>query len=239
VEHPRQSISSDRPADLDNALGKPLFDNRQPVEVVGVVRDSNYFTLGEQIAPTIYLPLAQRPSPEVTLHVRTADPTTTGAVIVRELQRLAPELAVEIEPMTEAVAVAVLPARIGAAATTAFAILAIFLSALGVYGLISYAVVQRRREIGVRKVLGARTTGIVGVIVGGTARLTTAGLACGLSVGLLGGLALRGFIFGVSPFDLITFIGATAVVMAAALVASAVPMLSAARVDAMITLRDA
>jgi len=221
-----------------NALGKQLFDNRQPIEVIGVVRDSKYFTLGETIAPTIYLPLRQRPSYEVTLHTRSADSRTTAAVIVRELQRLAPELAVEIEPMTEAVAVAVLPARIGAAATTAFAMLAVFLSALGVYGLISYAVVQRRREIGVRKALGAGTKDIIRVVVGGTTRLTATGLACGLGAGLLGGLALRGFIFGVSPFDLFTYIGATTVVMTAAILASALPAMSAARVDPMITLRD-
>ena len=222
-----------------NALGKRMFQDRQPVQVIGVVRDSKYFTLGETIAPTVYLPLQQHPSWEVTLHARTADPAATAAVVVREMQRLAPEVAIEIEPMTEAVAVAVLPARIGAAATAAFGVLAIFLSALGVYGLISFAVVQRTREIGVRKALGATTTDIVRVIVGGSARLTVTGLACGLGAGLLGGLALRGFIFGVSPFDMITFVGAAVVVMAAALLASAVPAMAAARVDPMITLRDA
>jgi ABC-type antimicrobial peptide transport system permease subunit len=141
--------------------------------------------------------------------------------------------------MTDAVAIAIVPARVGAVATGSFGVLAIFLSALGVYGLISFAVVQRTREIGVRKALGARTSDIVRVIVGGTTRLTITGLACGLVAGLLGGLALRGFIFGVSPFDLVTFVAAGVVVMLAALLASTLPALAAARIDPMITLRDA
>ena len=221
-----------------DAVGRQIIDNRQPVQVIGVVRDSKYSTLGETIAPTIYLPLLQRPSPDVVLHVRTADARATGNTIVREMQQLAPEIAVEIEPMSEAVAVAVLPARVGAAATTALAALAMFLSALGIYGLVSFAVVQRTREIGVRKALGAQTKDIVSLVVGGTARLTMTGLVGGLGAGVLGGLALRGLIFGVSPVDAVALVGTAAVVLAAALGASVLPAIAAARVDPMITLRD-
>ena len=220
------------------AVEKQLLDHGRPVHVIGVVRDSKYWTIGETVAPTVYLPLLQRPSFGATLHVRTTDARTTGGLIVRELQRLAPELAVDIEPMTEAVAIAVLPARIGAAATAAFGSLAMFLSALGVYGLVSFVVVQRAREIGVRKALGAQTTDIVRAVVGDTARVTMTGLVCGLGAGLLGGLGLRGFIFGVSPFDAVTLLAASAVVVTAALLASAAPTIAAARVDPMITLRD-
>jgi predicted permease len=221
------------------AVDKQLFDHGQPVQVIGVVRDSKYWTIGETSAPTVYLPLLQRPSFGATLHVRTTDPKTAGALIVTELQRLAPDLAVDIEPMTEAVAVAVLPARVGAAATAAFGSLAMFLSALGVYGLVSFVVVQRRCEIGVRKALGAQMTDVVHAVVGDTARLTIIGLVCGVGVGLLGSLGLRGFIFGVSPFDAVTLAAASAVVVTAALLASAVPAIAAARVDPLIALRDA
>ena len=221
-----------------DAVGRQILDNRQPVQVIGVVRDSKYSTLGETIAPTIYLPLLQRPSPDLALHVRTSDAKATGNTILREMQRLAPEIAVEIEPMSEAVAVAMLPARVGAAATTGLGALAMALSALGIYGLVSFAVVQRTREIGVRKALGARTRDIVGVVVGSTARLIVTGLAGGIGVGVLGGVALRGLIFGVSPLDAVTLVGTAAVVLVSALVASALPAIAAARVDPMITLRD-
>ena len=221
-----------------DAIGRQIFDNRQPVQVIGVVRDSKYFTLGETIAPTIYLPWLQRPSWGVTLHVRTADARTTSAVIVREMQRLLPDSAFEIEPMADAVAVAVLPARVGASATAVLGSLAVFLAAIGIYGLISFAVVQRIREIGTRKALGAQTWDLVRLVVADVSRLTVTGLVCGLGAGLLGGLALRGFIFGVSPFDAVTFVATGTIVVASALLASAVPALAAARVDPMTTLRD-
>jgi predicted permease len=220
------------------ALDKQLFDNRRPLQVIGVVRDSKYWTIGETIAPTVYLPLLQRPALEAVLHIRTTDARAAGGLVVRELERLAPELAVEIEPMTDAVAVALLPARVGAAATAAFGSLAMFLSALGVYGLVAFVVVQRTREIGIRKALGAQMTDIVRAVVGDTARVAMTGLGCGLGAGLLGGLGLRGFMFGVSPFDTVTLVAAAAVVVTAVLLASAIPAMAAARVDPMITLRD-
>jgi predicted permease len=221
-----------------DALGKRITYRKQPVEVVGVVRDSKYWTLGEEITPTVYLPFRQETASSMTLHIRTADSKAATSAVLREMQRLAPAVPVEIEPMTEAVSVAVLPARIGAAATGAFGILAILLSALGVYGLVSFLVVQRTREIALRRALGAGTADIVRAVVGSSATLTIAGLAGGVGVGVLGGLALQGFIFGVSPLDLATLLGAASVVMAAALLASVVPALTAVRVDPIVALRD-
>jgi predicted permease len=220
------------------ALGKQILNGRQTIDVVGVVQDSKYWTLGETVAPTLYLPLHQGPARSVTLHARTADPRTTTRVILDELARLAPGLPVEIELMREAVAVAVRPAQIGAAATGAFGILAILLSALGVYGLVSFFVAQRMREIGVRKALGAGTKDIVMMIVGSTARLMGLGLAIGLGLGALGAVALGGFIFGVSPMDPATVAADIAIVTLAAVAASALPALAASRVDPVVTLRQ-
>jgi macrolide transport system ATP-binding/permease protein len=220
------------------AHGKQIVYNRQALEVVGVVRDSKYWTLGETIGPTLYLPFRQGQAHSMTLHVRTADPRATTGVILGEMQRLAPGLSVEIEPMSEAVAVAVRPARVGAVATGAFGTVAILLSVLGVYGLVSFSVVQRRREIGVRKALGATTRDIGLMIVGSMARLTGVGLAIGIGIGVLGAVALRGFLFGVSPLDPATVAAAIAVVTASALIASGLPALAASRVDPVVTLRD-
>ena len=221
-----------------DALGKQVVHNRRTLEVVGVVRDSKYWTLGETIAPTLYLPFRQGDAQAMTLHVRTADPRAATRVILAEMQQLAPGLSVHIESMTEAVAVAVRPAQFGAAATAAFGTVAILLSVVGVYGLVSFSVLQRRREIGVRKALGA-TTGDIGVmIVGNMARLTGAGLAIGTGIGAVGAVALRSFLFGVSPVDPMTVAGAVAIVATSALAASGIPALAASRVDPAVTLRD-
>jgi len=223
-----------------DALGKQFFhQNRQPVDVVGVVRDSKYWTLGETVRPMVYLPFGQSPIAEMSLHVRTADPGSATRAIVGELQQRAPGVAVEIEPMTEVVSVAMLPARVGAAVTAAFGVLAAFLSALGIYGLVSFSVVQRTREIGMRKALGAGTVDIARAIVGGSVTLTMTGLVFGLGLGALGGIALQGFIVGVSPLDPVTLLAAAGVVMSAAFLASIVPTLAAIRLDPLVALRDA
>ena len=220
------------------ALGKQIHHNRQPLEVVGVVRDSKYWTLGESITPTLYLPFRQGLAQAMTLHMRTADPRGATGVLLAEMHRLAPHLSVDMKPMSEAVAAAIRPAQIGAAATGAFGVLAIMLSAMGVYGLVSFLVVQRRREIGVRKALGATTKDILVLITGSMAGLTGLGLAIGTGLGALGALALRGFIFGVSPLDPTTIAAAIVVVTTTALAASGLPALAASRVDPVVTLRN-
>jgi predicted permease len=220
------------------ALGRQILYNQQPLEVVGVVRDSKYWTLGETIAPNLYLPFRQGLAQSLILHVRTADFKATTSLIVHELQRLGPELSVEIEPMSEAVAIAVRPAQIGAAASGAFGTLAILLSALGVYGLVSFSVALRRREIGVRKALGAGTNDIILMIMWSMAKLTGLGLGIGLGMGAFGAVALRGFIFGVSPMDPATVVADIVTVTVTALIASGIPARAAARVDPVVTLRN-
>ena len=220
------------------ALGKRLTYGRKSVEVVGIVRDSKYGTLGETIGPTVYQPFRQNYVYMMTLHVRAEDLKATTDVINREMRRLAPDVAVDIETMTEAVSAAVLPAQIGAAGTGVFGMVAMLLSTLGVYGLVSFSVLQRTREIGVRKAIGARTSDIVRLVVGGSAGLSAIGLAIGLGAGALGAVLIGGFIFGVSPMDPATLAGVAVLVMSAALAASAVPALHAARVDPVVTLRD-
>jgi predicted permease len=214
-----------------DALGRRIVHNRQSLDVVGVVRDSKYWTLGETAAPALYLPVLQGSPRTVTVFARTTDRGSTTAVIQREVQRVAPELAVEIRPMDEAVAVALRPAQIGAAATGTFGVVAILLSGLGVYGLVSFAVLQRRREIGVRQVLGATPKDIAVLIVGTMARLTAAGITMGLAAGALGAMALRGFLVGVTPLDPVTVALDVAVVTIAALLACGPAALRASRTD--------
>ena len=116
--------------------------------------------------------------------------------------------------------------------------IAALLATLGIYGMVSFSVVQRTKEIGVRKAIGAGTSQIVRLVVGGSATLVAAGLAIGLGLGILGGLALRGLIVATSPADPLTLAGVSLLVMSAAVAASAMPALRAARVDPLVTLRN-
>jgi predicted permease len=223
------------------AVGKRLRvpgSSDRVVEVVGVVRDSKYWTLGEDIAPTVYFPFWQSNARWMTLHARTRDVRGTVQVITREMRRLAPGVFVDVALMTDTVSVAVLPARIGAWVTAAFGAVAMLLAALGVYGLVAFSVAQRRREIGLRKAIGASTSDLIRLVVGENMLLTLVGLAAGMVVGVLGANVLRTFIAGVSPMDPITLLASAALVCGVALVASAPPAMRAAFVSPLIVLRD-
>jgi predicted permease len=225
-----------------DALGKrlriPGDSGDRVLEVVGIVRDSKYWTLGEEIAPTVYLPFRQAYARWMTLHVRTRDTGGTVDVITREMQRQAPDVFVDIAPMAETVSAAALPARIGASVTGAFGVVAMLLAALGVYGLVAFSVAQRTREIGLRKAIGADTSHLIRLVVGENIWLTLAGFVAGLVFGVLGANVLRSFISGVSPMDPITLVGAAVLVGAASAMASAVPAVRAALVNPLVALRD-
>jgi putative ABC transport system permease protein len=225
-----------------DAVGKrvrvPGTPDDRVLQVVGVVRDSKYWTLGEKTAPTLYLPFRQAYARWATLHVRTHDRRSTIDVITREMRRRAPDVFVDITPMADTVSLAVLPARIGAAITAAFGAVAMILAALGIYGLVSFSVAQRTREIGLRKAIGAGPDDLVRLIVGENILLTVAGLAAGMVLGVLGAIVLRTFIAGVSPMDPVTLAGTALVVCAATLVASALPAMRAALVNPLVVLRD-
>jgi predicted permease len=224
------------------ALGRRLKyagrrDTFYEVEIVGVAADSKYWTLGEEIEPAIYLPFQQGEGSGVTLHARTSNPREAAQRIAQELQRLAPKAYADFKPMDEATAVAVMPARIGAVVTSAFAAMAILLSTMGVYGLVAFSVAQRTREIGIRRAVGATSLEIMRLVVGGTLRLVLLGLCGGLLLGILGAGALGSLMVGVSSSDPWVIGAATLLILAAALVSSVLPALRASRVEALIALR--
>ncbi len=161
----------------------------------------------------------------------------TIAALRSGLRRVAPEIFVEIKPLTTAVAVAIVPAQVGATLTGAFGALAAVLATMGLYGLVSLTVAQRTREIGIRKAIGARTVDVVQLVVRGSLTLVTSGLAIGIFFGVLGARALGGFIVGVSPIDPVTISVTAILVLGTVVLASALPALRAARVDPVRTLK--
>jgi putative ABC transport system permease protein len=221
------------------AVGQRLRVFDRDVQVVGVVRDSKYWTLGETSQPTIYLPFQQHYFRYVTFHVRTSNRTAATALLTADVRRVAPDVFVDVSPMTDVLSVAVFPARVGAAVTGAFGGLAMLLATLGVYGLVAFNVAQRTAEIGVRKVVGARAIDLVRLIVSENAALAAVGLGIGLGVGALGAHLLRSFITDVSPLDPLTLTGTAVLVLGVTLAASASPALRAVHVDPLVVLRDA
>ena len=216
-----------------DALGKRL----DGAEVIGVVRDSKYWTLGEAIRPTVYTAYHQRPEAEVTVFVQTSEAAGTAKALRAEIARLYPTMVVDVQPMTDAVSAALVPAQTGAVVTSGFGALGALLAMMGIYGLVAFTVAQRTREIGVRKAVGATTRDIVTLVVSGSARPVGIGLAAGLASGILGALALRSFIVGVSPVDPLTITGTAVIVLGTTLAASALPALRAARVDPLAALK--
>ena len=220
------------------AIGKRLRftgrrDARHDVQIVGVVGDSKYWTLGEEIEPAVYLPIRQADlGDDLTLYIRTSNAEATARAVGQAMQRIAPDGFVEFETLSDATAVALMPARVGAAVTTAFAGMAVLLATLGIYGLVSYTVAQRTREIGVRKALGATTGNIVWMVLRSSLTLGGIGLLVGLAVALVGAPALAGLVVGVSPTDQATLALAMLLVGSIVIAASIGPAFRAARVEA-------
>lgn len=207
--------------------------------VVGVVGDVREHGLAEEQPPPVYVAHAQRPTLNVSLVLRTAgDPLAlvpTARALVHELDASVPLM--RVQTLEELVSRSVDRPRFQALLLGGFAAAALALSALGVFGVLSYAVTQRSREIGVRLALGARPGDVLRLVL--REALLLAGL--GLALGGLGALALgRGLaslLFGLAPSDPVSFAAATALLGLAALAAGALPAWRAARLDPLAALR--
>ena len=146
-------------------------------------------------------------------------------------------MSVELKPMSDAVAVSLMPAKVAAILTTVFGVLAALLAMVGVYGLLSFIAAQRSREIAIRTALGATRRELVVLMVRGAIILTAIGLFIGVSAGALTAPLLSGLTVDVSPTDGLVMGVTILIVTGAALVASAAPALRAARVDPLIALK--
>jgi predicted permease len=229
----------------ENALGKRLkvpmtgtqYQNSW-FTVVGVVADGRYREL-QATRLDIYLSHLQADTPLGYLVVRaTGEPTALSSSIRAIVRSLDDTVAItEIASMDQIVSQALGNPRFAAIVFGMFGLVALALAALGVYGLLAYAVTCRTQEIGVRMALGARVADVLGAVLGSTIRLTLAGLAIGLVSAALLARLVEGLLFGVRPSDPITFAMAPVVLALAALVACLAPALRAVRVDPLVALR--
>lgn len=205
-------------------------------QVIGIAADARY-DLREPAAPTIYLPLTLRNSG--TLHVRVAGDVSTAAARIREEIRAADPLfrVTAIGSQAEVVARTMVRERLLALLSGFFAVVGLALAAVGLYGVLSYTVMQRTREIGVRVALGARRSAVIGMVLADAARTTLPGAAAGIAAGIYLSRFFQTLLFEVRPLGFWSVALPLAILFATALLASAVPALRASRVDPAAALR--
>jgi predicted permease len=224
-----------------NAVGKRFhfFGETQLREVVGVVRNTVVNNIGEEPQPLAYLPLAQDFAPAVTMQVRTSGrPESVVAGVRSQVQPLDTNLALtNFNTIEELIDQGLWAPRVGAGLLAVFGALALLLSIVGVYGVLSYSVNQQTREIGIRMAMGAQTGSVLSLIVGQGMRLALAGLAAGLLVALLATRVLSSLLFGVTAHDPLTFAGVTLVLATAAILGCYIPARRATKVNPITALR--
>ena len=209
-------------------------------EVVGIVRDSKYGSLGEDAVPVAYLPLAQNHETGMTLYVRASvPPGSLAPALRREIQQLEPNLPVpDIRTMSETIGTSLYAARMGAWMIAAFGGLALLLAVVGIYGVLSFSIARRTREMGIRLALGAATRQVFLLVIRDGMWLVALGTIIGLAAAIAGARSLRAFLYGISPTDVPSFAAAIAVLGLVALAACAIPARRAIRVDPVATLRQ-
>jgi putative ABC transport system permease protein len=208
-------------------------------EIVGIVADIHQWNLSDEPAPGIYIPYTQEIMPWQTLVIRTkTDPLSLVPALRREVFRLDPQQPLaRIATLDQLMETSTAQHRFRAVLLGGFAGLSLLLAALGIFGVMSYAVSQRTREIGIRMALGAQRTAVLRLVVGEGARIAIAGLAIGLVVALALAQFIRSLLFEVSESDPVTFFAVALLLAAVALAACYVPARRAMRVDPLVALR--
>jgi putative ABC transport system permease protein len=223
-------------------IGKHLANSRDKVqrEVVGVAADVKFRSLDAPNVEEMYLPLAQSPWPSMTVLVRSdADARPLVAAVRQELARLDPDIAVSgVQSLDEIVSGSVAQPQLVERVVAVFAVLALVLASIGIYGVMSYSVAERTREFAVRMALGAGPREILRLVLGEGLGLTATGLALGLAASLAATRLMSSLLFGVSATDPVTFGGAAFVLAATALLASFLPARRGMRLSPVRALRD-
>jgi predicted permease len=208
-------------------------------EVVGLARDGKYVSIAESPRPFVFYPQLQL-ADGITLHVRTTgDPRAMLPAVRREVATVAPTWMME-RPRTleEHIGAALLPQRIAAGTLGAFGVVALLLAAVGLYGVVAFAVAQRTREIGIRVALGAQSGEVLGLMLRQGMTLAGIGLVVGLSLAAAAGRLVSGLLLGAGASDPLVFVAAGVTLGLVTAVASYVPARRASRVDPMVALRS-
>jgi putative ABC transport system permease protein len=250
----QEAVTDRKVAVVNEAMARKYFPGQDPIgqrivvnmasepaptEIIGVVGDARYDKLEGELRPMVYWTPPQLTYSSMSFVVRTAgDPAALAPAAVREIQSVDKDQPVsDVRTMESWLADSTARTRFGALLLAAFACAALVLASVGIYGVISYSVAQRRNEIGVRMALGAQARHVMRMVVGQAMRL----VLLGVGLGLLGALALTrlmsGLLYGVDATDPATFAANALLLTAVSLVACYIPARRATRVDPLIALR--
>jgi len=229
----------------ENPIGKRLKHggpslNNPYKEIIGVVADVKYQGIAGENAPVYYESADQYTAGPMWLVVRTTGHAQQWLTAVRaEIRAIDPNVpAARAGSMEDALHESIAIPQFRTTVMVIFAVSALLLAAVGVYGVLAYAVERRTREIGVRMALGATPGGVLGLVIGQGSRLVSVGIVLGLIGAFALTRALQGMLFGISASDMVSFAGAALVLGAVAIVASLIPAWRAAHIDPITALRQ-
>ena len=223
----------------EDPIGRIVVNPHGKGEVVGVVGDVKHYGLDSEPRAELFMPAWQQPLNGMALVVRTAsDPKGFVESIRREVLAVDAEQPIyDVAAMVDVVSRSVFLPRVSMLLLGAFAISALLLAVVGIYGVVSYTVTQRTRELGVRMALGADANSTLRLVLGKSMMLIGAGAACGLVASVAVTRVMSGLLYDVSPLDPAVFAGVSIVLATAGFVASLIPALRATRVDPIVALR--
>jgi putative ABC transport system permease protein len=226
----------------ESAVGKRIFigtESRDAWEVVGVVKTGKYRTLAEDPKPFFYYSIGQRRPGTMAMVVRASiDPRSLVGAIRSEVQSVDRRVPLSgVKTMDEHKTYALWAPNMAASFSVAFAVVAILLSAVGLYSVMAYVVSQRTREVGIRMALGANRADVMKMITQQGMRLAAVGVVIGLLLSLALAQVLSSLLIGVSGYDITTFVLVPALLSAVALVACYLPARRATKVDPLVALR--
>ena len=225
-----------------SALGKHIKPVWMPTQatIVGVVGDARYEGLNrDEASVDFYMPMEQWSVGSMTVALKLEAGAPIEPMLRREVTAIDPTATVtQVRTMEDVLLASAAPSMVTAKLIGLFALIALLLGTIGIYGVLSYGVAQRRREIGIRMAIGAEPRAVRGLVVGRAARLLAGGLAAGLLVAWLGASVLKGFVYGIAVRDPVTFAAVPFLFIVVGVVASWLPVRRATQVSPTEVMRE-
>jgi predicted permease len=217
----------------ETPVGRRVRLGQTEAEIVGVVGDIRRAALSDEPRQDMYFPFERAPDTSNTIFIRTAsDPLQTLAAVRTTLRTVERDIVVfDARTMDDYAAESAAITQLAMRLLAGFAIVALLLAAIGIYGVMSYVVARRMRELGTRLALGATRGAILAMVLKESAAISGTGLAAGLVIGLVASRSLKAILYGVPPWDPVAITAATVLLAASAVAASYLPARRAARID--------